>query len=132
MEKNILRMFSSLIFWTAVYVLFEWFVFGLDLHSCKMYLIARYWHMWFIWMIMGLYMIIPFIRQIIKVPKLIRYYLVIFLFASCSCSNHEIYDYSLYKYSRKGRSIENFWKHRYYEPGILSWLYRIFLTWILF
>lgn len=81
-KKNILRMFSSFIFWTAVYVLFEWFVFGLDLHSCKMYLITGYWHMWFLWMIMGQYMITPFIRQIIKVPELIRYYLVIFLFVA--------------------------------------------------
>lgn len=81
-KKNILRMFFSLIFWTAIYVLFEYWLFDLDLHSCKMYLITGYWHMWFVWMITGLYIITPFIRQIVKVPQLIKYYLVMFLFVT--------------------------------------------------
>lgn len=73
-SKYVLRMIISFIVWSAVYVLF-----------CEggiTALIQGHYHMWFILMIVGLYICIPFIKPIVENENKLKYYLALaFVFA---------------------------------------------------
>ena len=80
--KYILRIALSFIFWSFLYSL----VFNLiEKHSVKAFIsgfIQGHNHLWFLYMIAGLYMIVPFLRKIVLNEKLTLYFLLLsFVFA---------------------------------------------------
>ncbi|MBQ8134979.1 MAG: acyltransferase family protein [Clostridia bacterium] len=77
-KKNILRIITAFIFWSMFYAIII-FVRGGSLKSALASFISGYYHMWFLFMIVGLYMIIPFLRVIIKNDFLTRYFLFLAL-----------------------------------------------------
>lgn len=82
-KKNILRIVIAFVFWSLIYAA-EAFAEGVDLKGAILeFIIGRY-HLWFLFMIVGLYMIVPFLRAIVKNESLTKYFLVlagIFTFA---------------------------------------------------
>jgi surface polysaccharide O-acyltransferase-like enzyme len=71
--KNILRIVTSFFFWSAVYAIYHY-------TSPKLFLEAlmtgRY-HMWFLYMIVGLYILVPLLRKITADKKITEYFLII-------------------------------------------------------
>ncbi len=70
-SKYILRLVLSFIAWALVYAIFKE---GAIKNKISVAIEGHY-HMWFIFMIIGLYMCIPFIKAIIQDNKRLKYYL---------------------------------------------------------
>lgn len=85
-SKYILRMVVAFVFWSLFYALmtkdtFEKGIFyGLKIHIGA--IASGHYHMWFVLMIIGLYMCIPFIKKIVSEERTTKYFLVLsFVFA---------------------------------------------------
>lgn len=72
-SKNILRLLTAFIFWSIVYSLVTK---GSTL-TILSNIITGYYHMWFIPMIIGLYISLPIIKNVIKSDKTTKYFLVL-------------------------------------------------------
>jgi len=83
-RKNILRIVTSFIFWAIAYALFglyikilmKGFSTGL-LHEFFIDVVRGNYHMWFCYMIIGIYLIVPFIRLISSDENLMKYFLIL-------------------------------------------------------
>lgn len=83
-RKNILRIVTAFIFWSLAYALFGLYVkimmsgfsTGL-LHGFFIDTVNGNYHMWFCYMIIGIYMVVPFIRLISGNENLMKYFLVL-------------------------------------------------------
>jgi surface polysaccharide O-acyltransferase-like enzyme len=83
-KKRVSRIVPPLIFWMAAYFVWRVFVNGetLSLYSIGEGIIwGPYIHFWFIYMLIGLYLITPFLRVLVAHAsrRLIRYFLVLWL-----------------------------------------------------
>ncbi len=82
-KKYISRIVTAFIFWSALYACYEYF--DEYEHSLKVTVLSFFkghFHLWYLYMIVGLYMIVPLVKKIIADEKLIRYFLVIsFIFS---------------------------------------------------
>jgi len=80
--KYILRLVLSFSFWSFVYTA-VWYVKGeKNISGFIRSFIKGYNHLWFIYMITGLYMITPMLNRIVSDKKLLRYFLILsFVFA---------------------------------------------------
>jgi len=83
-RKNILRIVSAFIFWSAVYALFGlWIKVQMNgysdgyIHSFFIDLVTGNYHMWFCYMIIGIYIIVPFLRVISSDENLMKYFLLL-------------------------------------------------------
>ena len=83
-RKNILRIVSAFIFWSLAYALFGLWVniqtkgFSNNcIHDFFIALVTGNYHMWFCYMIIGIYMIVPFLRLISGNENLMKYYLIL-------------------------------------------------------
>ena len=76
-QKNILRMITAFCFWSFLYALKDKYVLGLNLRSTVITFFQGYVHMWFMFMIVGIYMIIPFLRKIVKDEQTLRYFVIL-------------------------------------------------------
>lgn len=79
LKKNVSRLVTAFIFWSALYA-----VFMVNFEGCPTTLILQqflngHYHMWFLFMIVGLYLIVPFLRPIVRDEKLLRYFLLLTL-----------------------------------------------------
>ena len=77
--KYIFRIFTAFIFWAFVYACASYAVKRDALKAVGQF-IAGYYHMWFLFMIVGLYMIVPFVRKIAESESLTKYFLVLAFF----------------------------------------------------
>lgn len=78
-KKNIFRMTVAFIFWSAVYVAYT-FIKNPDSYSKSQMIvdfIQGYYHMWFIFMIIGLYIMVPFLRKITEDDRLLKYFIIV-------------------------------------------------------
>ena len=79
--KKILRIVTAFFFWSAVYTV-HIYRYGADLESCINSFFKGCYHMWFCPMIIGLYLIIPFLRKITESVESGRYFVLLsFIFA---------------------------------------------------
>ena len=77
LKKNVFRLATAFVFWSALYAIFM-----VCFEGCPKTLIAQqffngHYHMWFLFMIVGLYLIVPFLRPIVRDEKLLRYFLLL-------------------------------------------------------
>lgn len=88
--KNILRIITAFLFWSAVYTLRVWYsnpqVQRIDLFTTFM---QGHYHMWFLFMIVGLYIITPAVRRITSDEKVMKYFLVISFIFTIAVSSIE-------------------------------------------
>ena len=75
-SKYILRIIIAFIVWSLVYALIDLYH-GCSFETFVIQFIKGHYHLWFLYMIVGLYMIIPFLKKIIQDEKLIRYFLIL-------------------------------------------------------
>ena len=78
-KKNILRIITAFIFWSALYAFVDLLTDHGGLKHALILTVQGHYHMWFLFMIVGLYMIIPFLHGIIANMNLTRYFLVLSL-----------------------------------------------------
>ncbi len=83
-RKNILRIVTAFIFWSVAYALFGLYVKiqmnGYStalLHGFFIDVVNGNYHMWFCYMIIGIYIVVPFIRLISADEKLMKYFLIL-------------------------------------------------------
>jgi surface polysaccharide O-acyltransferase-like enzyme len=74
--KNILRLAIAFLFWSLIYACYT-LIGGFDAARFFATLINGNGHLWFLPMMIGLYMAIPFFRLITKEEKLTRYFLIL-------------------------------------------------------
>ena len=77
-SKYIFRIATAFIFWSFVYAFRDYTKSG-DILKALSHLIRGHYHLWFLFMIVGLYMIIPFLKNIVASEFLTKYFLVLSL-----------------------------------------------------
>lgn len=87
--KNILRIITAFIFWSAAYAVYGHFISPDKSETfsaiafLKDFLYGRY-HLWFLFAIVGLYIITPLLRKITESKSLTKYYILLFfIFTLC-------------------------------------------------
>lgn len=77
-KKNILKMILSLWIWSVLYCIWEFFINHRDLNYVAKTMVTGYWHMWYIFMIIALYIMTPVFRIIVKERQILVYCLAVF------------------------------------------------------
>ena len=83
-SKNIFHVGGVLLFWSVAYAVLG-FVTGASKGSIEKlaaHVVLGHYHLWFLYMLLGLYIIVPLLRPICKEKTLLRYFLVLSLFFS--------------------------------------------------
>ena len=87
LQKRVPRILIPLIFWSIVYILLRKFILGenLDILTSviKLFFESQYYHLWFMYPLLGLYFLLPIIALLFKEKEnhnLLLYCLMIFLF----------------------------------------------------
>ena len=85
--KNILRLLTAYLIWSFIYAVMTYFYSGLDYNAVEMikYIIKTtiksHYHMWFVPMIIGVYMMVPILKPITEhkdSKKICEYFLILF------------------------------------------------------
>lgn len=83
-KKNIFRIVVSMLFWSLIYVLYSIIRFNLSFTEKSFYkIIEGHYHMWYIFAIIGLYLIVPILRKITEDKRITKQFItlgVIFTF----------------------------------------------------
>lgn len=75
-RKNIVRIATAFVFWSAAYALLAFFN-GAAPKGVVFQFITGHYHMWFLYMIVGLYMLVPLLRPIVQSASLTKYYMAL-------------------------------------------------------
>lgn len=79
-QGRFLRLLPAVLFWTLFYLLLRWLTVGLPpLKELAIELMrgTPYYHMWFLYMMLGLYLAIPLLRALVSLPdRRMHYYLL--------------------------------------------------------
>ncbi len=115
-SKYVLRIATALVFWSLIYATGS-YVSNHDIVRAVDDFIRGHYHLWFLFMIMGLYMILPLLRHIAESEFLTKYFLIlalIFTYILPECANIVSLFSEEYSISIAGVS-ENF--HMYFPGG---------------
>lgn len=74
--KYIFRIFTAFLFWSLVYAVDNYVTEG-DAQKAVEHFVKGHYHMWFLFMISGLYMIVPFVKKIAESESLMKYFFVL-------------------------------------------------------
>jgi len=80
-KKNILKIITAFIFWSTLYGLLALNQ-GTSVKNVCVQVIRGHYHMWFLFMIVGLYLIVPLVKKIVESPVLTKYFLALALIFS--------------------------------------------------
>lgn len=75
-KNNCGRIASAFIFWSGFYAL-DALLLGTDIKTVTLNFIKGHYHMWFLFMIVGLYIITPMLRELTKKKEIVEYFLVV-------------------------------------------------------
>lgn len=78
-KKNITRIVVAFIFWSLIYAVNNMIYFHTGWMAALKQFLAGQGHMWFLFMIVGLYMIVPLVKPIVKSMELTKYFLLLSL-----------------------------------------------------
>lgn len=78
-SHNILRIFTSFLFWSAVYSVIRTVIYGYGTTNMIIEFFLGHYHMWFMWLIMELYVLTPILRKIVSSRRIGKYFLVVLL-----------------------------------------------------
>lgn len=81
-KKYIFRLCIIYLFWSAFYALASADYNNLSVLNIVENLIKGYYHLWFIYALIGLYIIIPFLKKIIEDRRLTEYFLIVWFLIS--------------------------------------------------
>lgn len=88
-KKYIKRLTISLVIWSFIYSIFNNNTSKLNIKKIIIKFFFSHYHLWYIFATIGLYMIVPFLREISKREKLLEYFLIlsfIFTFIIPNCN----------------------------------------------
>ena len=77
LKKNVLRMAGVFVFWSGCYALISLIFRRSPLFDVFSQFITGHYHLWFLYMIVGLYLLIPLLRPIVQNETLMRYFLLL-------------------------------------------------------
>lgn len=78
LNNNILILLKVFIYWSLIYDIYNIFIRKVPINlSTFLEIIYGHYHMWFLFMIVGLYIITPFLRKIVVDKKLVEYFLIL-------------------------------------------------------
>lgn len=81
-KKNIFRIFTAFVAWSFLYAIVNVLIHHGGIGSLIRQTIQGHYHMWFLFMIIGLYLFVPLIRAIVHSDYLMKYFLIIsFIFS---------------------------------------------------
>lgn len=76
--KNIVRIISAFFLWSFIYTIYQYvFINNQDITTLIVYFFNGPYHFWFLYMIVGLYITVPILRQITKDISTTKYFLII-------------------------------------------------------
>ncbi len=78
-KKNIFHLVTAFAFWSFLYASKD-FIKTKDIGYAVKHFFTGHYHMWFIYMIIGIYMIVPFLKKIVETRKLAKYFLILSFF----------------------------------------------------
>lgn len=78
-KKNIARIIVAFIFWSMLYAVNNTIYFHTGWMAALKQFVAGQGHMWFLFMIVGLYMIVPLVKPIVRSMELTKYFLMLSL-----------------------------------------------------
>lgn len=82
LKKNVKRIFTACLFWSCVYAIINRIEYGSSLKDTIIQIITGHYHMWFCYMIIGLYLLVPVINGMIaSMEKVIYFLLLAFVFS---------------------------------------------------
>ena len=77
-SKKIPRILTAFLFWSVIYALYNYLTrSNWSLHTFLMAILTGYYHMWFLFMIIGLYLVTPLMRKIAEDRRMLNYFLVL-------------------------------------------------------
>lgn len=79
-RKNIARILIAFAVWSAIYLVYSWLAKGWrpgSFWGVVSLFIEGHYHMWFLYMLLGLYLITPILRMIVRRRKMMMYFLVL-------------------------------------------------------
>ena len=79
LKKNVLRIAGVFVFWSAVYALIDLVFRHVSPLAALSQFITGHYHLWFLYMIVGLYLLVPLLRPIAQSEALTRYFLLLAL-----------------------------------------------------
>lgn len=79
LKKNVLRLVTAFLFWSAAYALYAHSAYDLTWEDTFFRFLKGHYHMWFLFMIVGLYLLIPLLRRIAADRALTEYFLTLSL-----------------------------------------------------
>ena len=109
--KYILRIITVFLFWSFIYACTDYFTGRSDIAGAFRNFLSGHYHLWFLYMITGLYMIVPLVRRIAESESSTKYFLVFALiFTSILPECSEILSLFSEKYgSFAGKFINKFY-----------------------
>lgn len=75
--KYISRMLTAFLFWSILYAIVNSIFYGFELKSFIMQVIGGHYHLWFIFMITGVYILIPLLKKFTESMELLQYFLIL-------------------------------------------------------
>lgn len=72
-KNNIFRIITAFLFWSVLYAGVS-FAQGTSFKKACLQVVQGHFHMWFLFMIVGLYLIVPFVKKIIESEALVKYF----------------------------------------------------------
>ncbi len=82
LKKNVKRILAALVFWSILYAVVVYFATGCGIKNAVAEVVTGHYHLWFLFMLTGLYLIVPFLRKIVESESFIKYFLALsFLFS---------------------------------------------------
>lgn len=86
-KDKIFKIIITFVFWSSVYALIESIKYdSFDFIEFALKFVYGHYHLWFLYMIVGLYIMVPFLRKICSEKTLIEYFLIL-SFIFCFCLN---------------------------------------------
>lgn len=78
---NILRIVTAFVFWSSIYALYNYYTIQNPTITTSLIVpfLSGHFHMWFLWLIAGLYMLVPILRLITQNKEIMKYFLLISL-----------------------------------------------------
>lgn len=77
LKKYIFRIATAYIFWSIGYAFFSALINGFDLRVFLNEIIVGPYHMWYLLMISGIYLLIPFLKKIAESEELMKYFMIL-------------------------------------------------------
>ena len=75
-KKNLLRIITAFAFWSLLYALVDYLE-GMRLRDAVFNIARGHYHLWYLLMLAGLYLVVPILRKVTESKKLTEYFLIL-------------------------------------------------------